>query len=91
MKYCEEYLEKLTETLPELCTVTDLIKAGIYHNHANACVDRKIGQSPEYFQCGFHKRVFYPRGGVIAWLRNRIHHKKRSSNGGQGNGQICQS
>lgn len=91
MNSCEEYLEKIERSLPELCSVEDLIDVGIYNNPAIAFADRKKGEAPDYFQIGFHKRVIYPRGGVIAWLRDKIHIQNRSLNGGQGNGQICQS
>lgn len=65
----EEYLNYLSRAMPEKCTPRDLVKFGIYNNPQCACIARKRGDTPDYFQIG--KRVVYMRDAVIEWLKNR--------------------
>lgn len=88
MKYCNEYLKRLENTLPDPCSVRDLINAGVYSNPTHAYFDRQRGNAPEFFQTGHRQRIKYPRDGVISWLRDRMVASNQKSNGGQGNGQI---
>jgi hypothetical protein len=69
---CEEYLENLEGLLPELCTVNDLLRVGIYRSCMVAHTARKAGNCPTYFQQYKGGKVLYPRSGVIAWLREKI-------------------
>lgn len=69
---CEEYLEHLELKLPDLCTVKDLIRVGIYRSNMVASNARKSGNCPAYFQHYKGGKVTYPRKGVIEWLREKI-------------------
>ena len=75
MNAAEEYIKKIEMELPEKCTVKDLMKVGIY-NCATAAVEARVmGDCPVYFQLRKRGRIFYPRNGVIQWLREKINVK----------------
>ena len=74
MKSCQEFLQKLIDSLPEECGVKDLIAAGIYHTRQAAYFGRARNSGPPYILVG--GRVVYPKSGVINWINNRNEHVK---------------
>lgn len=75
MNAAEEYIKKIEMELPEKCTVKDLMRVGIY-NCATAAVEARVmGDCPVYFQLRKRGRIFYPKAGVIEWLREKINAK----------------
>jgi len=68
---CEAFIRKLEMTLPELVTPTDLVKVGVYKSSQAAAMARQSGHGPGYFQLNA-KRVLYPRGGVIEFLKTAM-------------------
>ena len=75
MNAAEDYIKKVEMQLPDKCTVKDLMRVGIY-NCATAAVEARVmGDCPVYFQLRKRGRIFYPKAGVIEWLREKINAK----------------
>ncbi len=74
MSACEEYIVKMMRSLPERCSVKDLIRAGIYGSPVSAYHARKCGKGPEYFQ--FEHTIVYPKQAVIDYLKKSMHKTK---------------
>jgi hypothetical protein len=72
MSFCDEFIEKLKKTLPELCIVRDLIDVGIYRSDQAAYHARKSGTSPDYFKLP-HRGIVYPKKGIIEFLEKGKH------------------
>lgn len=69
----EEHFKKLQDLLPEICTAQNLVEAGLYKSVQAAMYNRKVKRSPPYFRV--NKKVFYPRDGVLQWLRMNSSHE----------------
>lgn len=76
MSNCDSYLQSVENRLNELCTVSDLIRVGIYRSAQQASYARRSGIGPEFIIMP-HKRVMYPKKAVIAYLRDCITVTKR--------------
>lgn len=74
---CEEYIQKIEQQLPELCSVKDLMKLKIFNSYSAASDARASGNTPTYMQMGKRGRVVYPRSGVIQWMREKINVRYR--------------
>jgi hypothetical protein len=66
MSSCENFIQKLKETLPPLCTAKHLVEAGLYSSPQAVAMARYAGKSPEYFKIG--GAIKFPREGVINFL-----------------------
>jgi hypothetical protein len=68
MNSCDEFIEKLNRELPDVCTVNDLIKVGIisHRNIMNQFRKKKTG--PPFLRIS-DRKIFYPKPGVLKWLR----------------------
>lgn len=66
MSSCETFIQKLKNTLPELCSAQDLVKAGLYRSPQAVAMARYAGIGPEYFKVG--GKILFPRDGVIKYL-----------------------
>jgi hypothetical protein len=69
MNSCDEYLKKISEKLPDLCSPQDLVEAGIYRHKQLAYSARRRGIGPSFFRLGT-RRIAYPKEGVLKWLEN---------------------
>lgn len=69
MNFSDEFLRNIYMRLPNPCSVTDLIKCGIYNSSQVAYDARRRGDCPPYYRIG--KRIIYPKDGVIKWMRER--------------------
>jgi hypothetical protein len=79
MQELNEYLRKISYSLPEMCRTRDLIKIGLYRTDQAAAAARKRGNSPEFIQ--INKRVvLYPKNAVIRFLLNKCQDTKNVSN-----------
>ncbi len=81
MNSCDAYIEKLSSTLPDVCTTEDLIDIGIFRSEQTASIARRKGYSPPYFKMK-HGAIVYPKESVIQYLReckkyNEICHTRR--------------
>lgn len=72
MNSCDEYITRLANTLPEICSTKHLIEIGIYRSEQSACYARKHGLSPDYFKIPL-RGVCYPKKGVIDFLEKCKH------------------
>lgn len=72
MNACEELIAKLTETLPEICTINDLIKAGIVNHRATMEYYRRKKLGPPFLRLSA-RRIYYPKAGVLKWMRDNSH------------------
>jgi hypothetical protein len=68
MGTCEEVIQKLDRTLPNFCTVKDLIKIGLFKSPQAARSARLANCAPPFFKMGA-KTILFPKEGVIKWLR----------------------
>jgi hypothetical protein len=66
MTPCDQYIRKISLLLPEICTVKDLVKVGLYANKQAAATARIAHSFPDYFKLG--KRIVIPKESVVAWL-----------------------
>lgn len=71
MSECDDWIDKISETLPDECYTFDLVKVGIFTSRHSAACSRKVGTSPPYFKLG--KRIMYPKAGVLNWLKLQKH------------------
>lgn len=96
MSVCDDFIKKMERALPEVCTVRDLIRVGLYKSAQAARMERLVNSSPSYLRLG--SRILYPKDGVIKWLRKG---KKEgfdadsktadSPQGNEKNKNLCQS
>jgi len=68
MGACDDFIKKIEKTLPDLCTVKDLIKVGFYKSPQAARSARIANCSPPYFKLG-EKKIIFPKEGIIRWLK----------------------
>ncbi len=78
MSICEKFIRKIEKKLPEICTVKDLIEAGLYNSRQAARSARLTHTSPPFFKCG-KKKIFFSRDGVVRWLREGYHECEMSN------------
>lgn len=71
MTACNDFIKKLETTLPDQCSVNDLLRIGLYTSAQSARHARQAGDSPAYFQ--IRRRIFYPKQAVIDWLHLQKH------------------
>lgn len=67
MSACDDFILKMEKTLPDIVETHELVKVGVYPSLQSAYHARKSKNSPDYFSIG--RRVFYPKSGIIEWLR----------------------
>lgn len=72
MNPCEELIAKLTETLPEICTINDLIRAGLVSNRSIMEYYRRKKLGPPFLRFSSRK-IYYPRSGILKWMRDNSH------------------
>ena len=72
MTSCDDFIEKATKVLPELCTTNDLIKLGIYKSAQGATHARQTGRSADYFKLPTGT-IVYPKKGIIELLKKSKH------------------
>lgn len=70
MIFCDKYIERLIEELPDMVKTKDLVKAGIFLSEQVAVNARRRGDGPDFFRLNA-KTVLYPKEGVIAWLKSK--------------------
>lgn len=68
MELPKSLIVKLRKQLPELCSVGDLMKIGIYRSDQAAYAARKSGRCPAYFRMP-SRGIVYPREHVIDFLK----------------------
>lgn len=64
-----DFITYLSETLPELCRVKDLVKIGLYRNAQSAYCARRTGEGPKFFHIP-HTGIVYPREEVIRFFKS---------------------
>lgn len=79
MSECEKFINKIAETLPNPCSVKDLVRVGIFKSSPNARNFRSANKGPPYIQLTKWGRVIYPKEGVIKWLQRNVHETEESS------------
>lgn len=79
MTKCEDFIEHLAETLPDPCTPKDLVRVGIFSSANVVTHARKANRGPAYIQLDRRGKVFYPRDGVIDWLKGSVHERPKNS------------
>ena len=79
MNACDELIHKLTETLPDICTINDLIKAGIVNHRATMEYYRKREMGPPFLRLSARK-IYYPKSGILKWMRENSHACQKKSN-----------
>lgn len=67
----ENFINQLKNDLPELCTVKDLVKAGIFTSVQQASTARKNKKSPSYIQYPT-KRIIYSKDAVIEYVQKNL-------------------
>lgn len=72
MKACQMFIEVVKNSLPDLATPKDLVKAGIYKTEQAAYAARTKGRSPPYLRIP-QRGVIYPKAGVIEFLEKNTH------------------
>ena len=67
MELPKSFISKLKRTLPDLCSVKDLLKVGIYRSEQAAYSARRTGNCPFnfYFPC---RGYVYPKESVIEFV-----------------------
>lgn len=68
MAQCEAFIKRIENSLPELCTVRDLIKAGFWKSHQSARNARLTEDAPPFLRIG-KKKIIFPKTELIQWLR----------------------
>lgn len=71
MTACDIYIKKIALRLPEICSVRDLVKVGLYASPQAARVARLAQTFPAHFQMG--KKIIIPKESVIEWLNKSKH------------------
>lgn len=69
MNACDELIAKLTDSLPEVCTINDIIKAGIVNSRATMEYYRRKKMGPPYLRLSA-RRIYYPKAGILKWMRD---------------------
>ena len=67
MEFPKSLMLKIKKKLPELCSVADLMKFGIFNSEQAAYAARKSGNGPACFRLP-HRGIVYPREQVIEYL-----------------------
>jgi hypothetical protein len=70
MDPCDEMIHKLTDSLPDICTINDLINAGIINHRATMEYYRKKNIGPPFLRLSARK-IYYPKDGITRWLKAR--------------------
>lgn len=73
MKGFDNYMEQLSEALPEICRVKDLVNTGIFSSPSEVCHYKKLGLLPPYLQLREGGRVLFNRIDVIEWMKTKVH------------------
>lgn len=71
MSACDDFIKRLKNTLPETCSVQNLIDIGLFTSDQSARLARQSGDTPSYFK--LRARIMYPKGAVLEWLEKRKH------------------
>lgn len=83
MNPCEELIEHWTATLPEVCTINDLIRAGIVNHRATMEYYRKKKLGPPFLRLSA-RRIYYPKSGILKWMKDNSHAgEKKAKNSGK--------
>lgn len=64
---CNMLMSKLRRKLPELASVKDLLRIGLYRTEQAAYAARKRGKCPPYFRIP-SRGIVYPKDGIIEFL-----------------------
>lgn len=72
MNPCDDMIDKLTASLPEICTINDLIRAGIVNNRATMEYYRRKKLGPPFLRLSA-RRIYYPKLGILKWMRENSH------------------
>jgi hypothetical protein len=67
VEFPKSLMLKIKKKLPELCSVADLMKFGIFNSEQAAYSARKYGSGPQWFRLP-HRGIVYPREQVIEYL-----------------------
>lgn len=76
MEISKSLIANIKRKLPELCSVRDLLKIGIYRSEQAAYSARKSGNCPAHFRLPF-RGIVYPRDGVIEFLIKSVESAKQ--------------
>lgn len=78
---CDEFLKKMTNQLPDACSVQDLVKVGIFLSPQSERYYRNNNMGPPYFKLGGSRgRIIYSKDSVIEWLKNNKHETSKKEN-----------
>ena len=69
MSTCDEYIQKLKYTLPDLLTVNDLVELRIFPSKLAANIARKRQKPPEYFKLS-NRAILYTKESVLKYLKD---------------------
>lgn len=64
------FLNDLETNLPEFIPVSKLVEIGVFSSPAQESKARKRGEGPDFIRLS-RKRLVYPRGPLMTWLRER--------------------
>lgn len=78
MNDCEKFIQDLENKLPELCRPQHLVDLGIFKYRQSTDLFRKEKKGPDFFKLG--RKVFYPRSGILKWLRENSYANGDESN-----------
>lgn len=75
---CQNYIDQVISTLPEVCHTSDLVKAKIFKSKNAAWRARAHHQGPAFIQLS-EKDVIYTKESVREWLNSRHHHEQKDA------------
>ena len=78
MNAWDGHIKKITDKLPEICKIKDLVSVGIFASASEASQHKKKGNVPIYFQVGTRGRILFMREDVVQWFKERIHDSKKA-------------
>jgi predicted DNA-binding transcriptional regulator AlpA len=71
-KGVQDYLRVLDQTLPEVCSISDLVSARIFNSRQAAYSVRKKGMFPDYFKIP-GRGICFAKQSVLDWLKSQLH------------------
>jgi hypothetical protein len=69
----ETFLKDLESKLPEFVPSSKLVELGVFSSSSQGVQSRKRKQGPAFLKLS-SKRLVYPKGPLLAWLRQRATH-----------------
>jgi hypothetical protein len=91
MSYPKSLISRLKKKLPEMATVADMVRLGVYRSAQGAYAARKSGRCPPFIRVPC-RGIIYPRQGVLDFFQGLENEKGAKPQKGDsipsGNGKI---